>query len=61
MVLVVKNPPTKAEDIRDVGLNPGLGRYPGEGNNILLNILFYCKLSQDIEYSSLYNIVGPYF
>ena len=29
---VVKNPPTKAGDVRDVGSVPGLGRSPGEGN-----------------------------
>ena len=29
---VVKNPPANAEGLRDVGLIPGLGRYPGEGN-----------------------------
>ena len=32
MVLVVKNLPANAEDIRDAGLIPGLGRSPGEGN-----------------------------
>ena len=32
MVLVVKNPPANAGDTRDVGLIPGLGRYPGEGH-----------------------------
>ena len=34
MVLVVKNPPTNTEDIRDMGLIPGLGRSPevGHGN-----------------------------
>ena len=33
MALVVKNPPANAEDIRDVGLIPGLGRSPGRGND----------------------------
>ena len=28
----VKNPPANAGDARDVGLVPGLGRSPGEGN-----------------------------
>ena len=32
VVLVVKNPPVNAGDIRDVGSVPGLGRSPGEGN-----------------------------
>ena len=29
---MVKNLPAKAEDIRDTGLIPGLGRSPKEGN-----------------------------
>ena len=32
VVLVVKNPPANAGDIRDAGLIPGLGRSPGEGH-----------------------------
>ena len=32
MVLVVKNTPANAGDIRDVGSVPGLGRSHGEGN-----------------------------
>ena len=32
MALVVKNPPANAGGVRDEGLIPGLGRYPGEGN-----------------------------
>ena len=28
MALVVKNPPANARDTRDVGLIPGLGRFP---------------------------------
>ena len=31
MMLVVKNLPANAGDIRDVGLIPGSGRSPGEG------------------------------
>ena len=30
--LVVKNPPAKAVDVRDVGWIPGLGRSSGEGH-----------------------------
>jgi len=30
--LEVKNLPANAEGVRDVGLIPGLGRYPGGGN-----------------------------
>ena len=32
MALGVKNPPTSAGDIREVGLISGLGRAPGVGN-----------------------------
>ena len=32
VVLVVKNPPANAEDIRDVGSTPGLERFPRVGN-----------------------------
>ena len=36
VVLVVKNPPANAGDIRDAGLIPGLGRSPGGGHGNLL-------------------------
>ena len=32
VALVLKNPPANARDIGDVGLIPGLGRSPEEGN-----------------------------
>ena len=32
VALVAKNPPASAEDLRDVGSIPGLGRSPGGGN-----------------------------
>ena len=32
VVLVVKNPPANAGDVREVGSIPGLGRSPGEGH-----------------------------
>ena len=35
VVLVVKNPPAHAGDIKDVGLIPESGRFPGGGNNSL--------------------------
>ena len=31
VVLVVKNPPVNAGDVRDAGSIPGLGRFPGGG------------------------------
>ena len=38
VVLVVKNLPANAGDVRDMGSNLGLERSPGEGNgNSLLN------------------------
>ena len=39
VVLVVKNPPANAEDIRDVGSIPGSGRFPGGGHGIPLQYL----------------------
>ena len=36
MVLVVMNPPANVGDSRDMGLIPGSGRSPGEGNGNLL-------------------------
>ena len=33
VVLVVKNLPANARDIRDVGLTPGSGRSPGGGHS----------------------------
>ena len=38
--LVLKNPPTNAEDSRDAGSIPGLGRSPGEENGNLLQ--YFC-------------------
>ena len=35
-----KNPPASAGDTRDMGLIPGLGRFPGEVNGTLLQ--YYC-------------------
>ena len=40
MVLVVKNLPPDAGDIRDAGSIPGLGRSPGEGHGSPLQYLF---------------------
>ena len=45
VVLVVKNPSTNAEDLRDVGSIPGLGRSPREGN------------SNSLQYSCLENFI----
>ena len=36
---MVKNPPASAGDIRDTGLIPGSGRFPGEGHGNPTSIL----------------------
>ena len=33
VVIVVKNPPASAGNIKDTGSVPELGRFPGEGND----------------------------
>ena len=43
---MVKNPPANAEDIRDMGLIPGLGRSPGGGHG---NPLQYSCLEKPTE------------
>ena len=40
---VVKNPPANAGDARDLGMIPGLGRSPGEGNGNLLPVFLFGK------------------
>ena len=46
VVLVVKNPPASAGDIRDMGSIPGSGRSPGEGNG---NLLLYSCLENPMD------------
>ena len=43
---MVKNPPSNAGDAGDLGLIPGLGRSPGEGNG---NPLQYSCLESSID------------
>ena len=38
-IIVVKNTPANAGDVRDEGSIPGLGRSPGEGNVTHVSIL----------------------
>ena len=45
-VLVVKNPPANAGDIRDISLIPGLGRSSGEGHG---NPLQYSCLENPVD------------
>jgi len=44
--IVLKNPPANAEDARDTGLIPGLGRSPGVGNG---NPLQYSCLENSMD------------
>ena len=46
VVLVIKNPPANAGDIRDVGSIPGSGRFPGERH---VNPLQYSCLENLID------------
>ena len=46
MVLVIKDLPTKAGDIRDMGSIPGSGRYPGGGHG---NPLQYSCLENPMD------------
>ena len=46
VVLVVKNTPANARDIKDTGLIPGSGRSPGEGNG---NPLKYSYLGKPMD------------
>ena len=54
MVLVVKNSPAKARDIRDVGLIPGSGRSSGGGHG---NSLQYSCLENHMIRGALWAIV----
>ena len=46
LLVVVKNPSANAEDVRDVGSIPGLGRFPGGGNG---NRLQYSCLKSSMD------------
>ena len=54
MVLMVKNPPANAEGIRDLGLIPGSGRSPGEGNG---NPFQYSCLENPMDRAAWHAIV----
>ena len=55
MLLVVKNPPANAGDIRDAGSIPGSGKSPGEGNGNPLQYS-YLKVSWTEEPGRLHCI-----
>ena len=54
MALMVRNPPSDAEDVRDTGSIPGLGRSPGEGNG---NPLQYSCLGNPMDKGAWWTIV----
>ena len=54
MALEVKNPSANAGDIRDVGLIPGLGRFPGGGQG---NPLQYSYLENSMDRGTWQTIV----
>ena len=55
--IVLKNPPANAEDARDTGLIPGLGRSPGVGNG---NPLQYSCLENSMDKEAWWATVqGP--
>ena len=54
VILVVKNPPASAGDVRDVGLIPGSERSPGEGNGTILKILGTWDESVFLELWNMY-------
>ena len=54
MVLVVKNTPVSAGDVRDVGSIPGSGRSPGGGN---ANPLQYYSLENPMDRRAWWAIV----
>ena len=51
---LVKNPPAKAEDVRDVSSIPGLGRSPGGGHG---NPLQYSCLENSMDKGAWWAIV----
>ena len=53
-MLVVKNLPANAGNVRDVGLVPGLGRPPGGGNG---NPLQYSCLENPMDRGAWWSIV----
>ena len=46
VVVMVKDPPANAGDIRDMGSNPGLGRSPGGGHG---NPLYYSCMENPMD------------
>ena len=59
--LVIKNPSTKAGDVRDAGLIPRLGRSPGEGNGNLLQCLnLENPMDRGAWWATVHQLVQPH-
>ena len=58
VALVVKNPPANAGDIRDMGLIPGSGRFPGGGHGILLQYSCLENLMESVESHGQMSLAG---
>ena len=54
---MVKNPPTNAGDIRDMGSIPGMGRAPGAGNG---NLLQYSCLENPMDRRAWRAAINPW-
>ena len=59
--LVIKNPSTKAGDVRDAGSIPRLGRSPGEGNGNLLQCLnLENPMDRGARWATVHQLVQPH-
>ena len=59
--LVIKNPSTKAGDVRDAGSIPRLGRSPGEGNGNLLQCLnLENPMDRGAWWATVHQLVQPH-
>ena len=56
VALVIKNLSANAGDIRDLGLIPGLGRSPGEGNAIHSSILAWNPMYRGAWWATVHGI-----
>ena len=58
---MVKNSPTNAGDIREMGLIPGLGRFPGvrNGNLVATTVFLPGESPQTEEPGGLHSIESP--
>ena len=60
VVLVVKNPPANAGDIRDTGSMPGSGRSPGEGNGNPLQYSCLKNPTDSVAMNQIQSMLRPF-